>query len=377
MNLKGFSTLAVLLFITCAPTPPNWKTEIDELILKEKYAKALSLLENRLYFKHETKWKLSESKLIGKRIVRLSENRQVLIWAEEQTLFRWTLAEDKVESKSFPYIISDFAISGNGQMAVLQHKSNTANVCKITAYSFTDLSLLYESESYLDCNASFAISDGGNQIFYFLENDLFSEKTSLPKNPIRVAVESQYPPPFPKLKSKISILPFSGEFLIFSGIGGSYSLYQFNPNKEKLTLLSKEIVSPIYLPFEHQFGYVVSGKIGDLNLQPLVVTNNKTFLTKGFGIGYSFIHSQRLSTKDTFILSTKESPRLLQRWILGSKKESLPLFVERFWVLSNDLIAYENKVGDLVVGNLVFEEDEWKALEYFNKVRKMKEEESN
>lgn len=367
----------MIFLVSCSPTPPDWKIDIEDLIQKEKYSKALSILENRLSFKHAVMWKLSDSKNPTKRTIRLSENREIIVWSENNTLYRWTVKEDKIESKIFAYTLTDFQISANGQMVVLQHKVGNPDICKISAYSFTDPSLVYESESNLDCSSSFAISEGGNQILYFLENDLFTERTSLPKNPVRLLTESQYPAPFPKIKAKVALHPFSNDFLIFSGIGGAYSVSNFSLTKEKLSLLSKEIVSPLYYPIENQFGYLVTGKIGELSFQPLVVSNGKTILSKGFNISYSLVHSQKLSQKDTFLFASKDSPKGLVKWSLGSKKEALPIFVERFWVLVGDVLVYENKAGDLLAGSITFEENEWLAFNYYNRVKKLKEEEGN
>ncbi|WP_244594441.1 hypothetical protein [Leptospira ryugenii] len=345
--------------------------EIEELISKEKYEKALDLLKERLSENRPSAEIISKSKPNQPRIFQMSEDRRKIVWTENKTVFYKDLITDtqkNLELKIRPELLH---ISGNAEFAIIQYPLRQKGGCVIYAYSLLNITVEYESAVHIPCKTGMGISPKGDKIFYFFENDLYEERTSHPKNPKKIISFDQFPPPFPKLKTNLQLASIGEDWLVWSGAGGAYNLYLYQSQTKKVQLLSKDVVLPKITYNNGHSGYIVTGKIGDLYLKEIEYSTNRIpFLGRGIPISTREAYSWKLANKDEFVTGNQNEPLQPMKWKVLGKKEHLPLFLERFWVVDGDRIIYENAQGELILDQLNFSQEDYIMLDYYKKVKK-------
>ncbi len=363
--------LFLIFLISCKTEHENLISEIDELIVKEKYEKALTLLRERLSGKRNSSEILSKSKPNQPRLLQLSEDRTRIVWTENKTIFYRDLINDKSESLDLKIRPENFQISANAEYAILQYPLKTKGGCAIFAYSLLNITVEYESAVHIPCKTGMGITSKGDKILYFFENDLYEEKTTHPKLPKKAIAADQIAPPFPKLKTNLQLASLGEDWLIWSGAGGAYNLYFLQWKTMKISLLSKDIVLPRVLYHNGNIAYTVGGKVGDLYLREISYAPNKIpSLSRGVPISTREAISWKLSGKDEFVSGNQNDPLQPMKWKVLGKKEHLPFFLQRFWGVAGDRIIYENKSGELLIDNLVFSEEDYMVWEYYKKVKK-------
>jgi len=369
--VKSIFLFLILLFFSCKTEHENLISEIDELIGKEKYEKALSLLKERLSMNRNSAESLSKSKPNQPRLLQLSEDRTRVVWTENKTIFFRDLINDKSESMELKIRPESFQISTNAEFAILQYPLKQKGGCAIFAYSLLNITIEYESGVHIPCKTGMGISNKGDKIFYFFENDLYEEKTSHPKLPKKALSSEHFPPPFPKLKTNFQLASVGEDWLIWSGAGGAYNLYFLQVKSMRVNLLSKDIVLPRILYHNGNIGYIVGGKVGDLYLRELAYSPNKVpSISRGIPISTREAISWKLSGKDEFIAGNQNDPLQPMKWKVLGKKEHLPIFLQRFWGVAGDQIIYENRSGELLIDNLIFSQEDYTIWEYYKKVKK-------
>ncbi|WP_210416377.1 hypothetical protein [Leptospira idonii] len=370
MKFLRFSLFIFL--VSCQSEHESLISEIDELIAKEKYEKALTLLQDRLSGNRNSAEVLSKSKPNQPRLLQVSEDRTKIVWTENKTLFFKDLINDTSKELELKLRPDNIQISTNSDYAIVQYPLKQKGGCAIFAYSILDPTLEYESGVHIPCKTGMAVTSGGEQILYFFENDLYIENTYPPKKPKRYIASDFFPTAFPKLKANYQLATLGKDFLIWVGTGGSYNLYYLNFSNSKVSLLSKDIVLPRIFYNNGSSAYVVGGKVGDLYLREITYGPNKNpYLSKGTPISTREAISWKLSGKDEFISVNQNEPNQPMKWKVLGKKEHLPFFLERLWGVSGDRIVYENKKGELVIDNLLFSQEDWSMYDYFKKVKKL------
>ncbi len=369
--MRSFLLFLILLTLNCRTKHENLVSEIDELIAKEKYEKALNIIHERLATNRSSAEVLSKSKPNQPRLLQMSEDRTRIVWTENKTIFFRDLINDKFENLELKIRPESFQISTNGEYAILQYPLKQKGGCAIFAYSLLNITIEYESGVHIPCKTGMGITQKGEKILYFFENDLYEEKTSHPKLPKKIVSADQFLPPFPKLKINLQLASIGADWLIWSGAGGSYNLYFLQSKTMKVSLLSKDLVIPRIIYHNGSSGYVVGGKVGDLYLREIQYGPNKSpSIARGIPISTREAISWKLNAKDEFIAGNQNEPLQPMKWKVLGKKEHLPFFLERFWGVAGDRIVYENSLGELVVDNLIFTNEDYTMWEYYKKVKK-------
>ncbi|MDZ4724992.1 MAG: hypothetical protein SH817_02460 [Leptospira sp.] len=364
--------LTFLIFLTnCKTEHENLVSEIEDLISREKYEKALILISERLSATRSTAEILSKSKPNQPRLLQLSEDRRRVVWTENKTIYFRDLITDKAENIELKIRPENFQISNNAEYAILQYPLKQKGGCAIYAYSLLNITVEYESGVHIPCKTGMGITQKGDKILYFFENNLYEERTSHPKIPKKAVSFDLFPPPFPKLKTNLQLASLGEDWLIWSGAGGAYNLYFLQSKTMKITFLSKDIVLPRITYNNGSSAYVVGGKVGDLYLREIEYSQNRIpSLHRGIPVSTREATSWKLTGKDEFLTGNQNEPLQPMKWKVLGKKEHLPFFLERFWVITGDRIIYENKAGELVLDNLIFGPEDFVMLDYYKKVKK-------
>lgn len=373
MKLFSFHIPIVALFLfSCQSKHESLVSEIEDLISKEKYEKAMVLLQDRLSANRPTSEILSKNKPNQPRLFALSEDRTKIVWTENKTLFFKDLVNDNRNSIELKLRPDSIQVSANGNYVAVQYPLKQYGGCALFGYSTSDSSLEHESIVHIPCKTGMTISNSGDLLLYFFENQLFVEKTGNSSKPEKFLSGDLFPTPFPKLKTHYHITSIGNEFLVWSGIAGSYNLFFLNLETKRVVLLSKDIILPRFYYNNGNSGYVVGGKIGDLYLKEVVYHQGKTpSINRGIPIVTREAFSWRMSGKDEFIATNQNDPNQPMKWKVSGKKEHFPFFIERLWGVASDKIVYESKRGELVLDDLVFSAEDWMIYEYFKKVRKL------
>ncbi|XDD42620.1 hypothetical protein AB3N58_15220 [Leptospira sp. WS60.C2] len=364
--------VSLLTFSQCQSKHESLVSEIEDLIAKEKYEKALVLLQDRLSSNRTNAEILSKNKPNQPRLFALSEDRTKIVWTENKTLYFKDLVNDNRNSIELKLRPDSIQLSANGNYVVIQYPLKQYGGCALFGYSTMDSSLEHESIVHIPCKTGMAISNSGDFLLYFFENQLFIEKTGKNSKPEKFLSDESFPSPYPKLKIQYHISPIGNEYLVWSGVGGAYHLFFLNIESKRVSLLSKDIVLPKFYYNNGNSGYVVGGKIGDLYLKEVVYQQGKSpSINRGIPIVTREAYSWKLSGKDEFITTNQNDPNQPMKWKVSGKKEHFPFFLDRLWGVAGDKIVYESKRGELVLDELNFSEEDWKIYEYFKKVRKL------
>ncbi|ABZ95640.1 Hypothetical protein LBF_3171 [Leptospira biflexa serovar Patoc strain 'Patoc 1 (Ames)'] len=372
--MKFFFIVFVLFisFNNCQTKHESLVSEIEDLISKEKYEKALVLLQDRLSAIRSNAEILSKNKPNQPRLFALSEDRTKIVWTENKTLYFKDLVNDNRNSIELKLRPDSIQISANGNYVAIQYPLKQYGGCALFGYSTMDSSLEHESIVHIPCKTGMAISNSGDLLLYFFENQLFIEKTGKSSKPEKFLSSDLFPSPYPKLKIHYHISPIGNEYLVWSGVGGAYNLFFLNIESKRASLLSKDIVLPKFYYHNGNSGYVVGGKIGDLYFKEVLYHQGKSpSINRGIPIVTREAYSWKLTGKDEFITTNQNDPNQPMKWKVSGKKEHFPFFIERLWGVAGDKIVYESRKGELVLDDLTFSEEDWKVYEYFKKVRKM------
>ena len=226
--------LTFLIFLTnCKTEHENLVSEIEDLISREKYEKALILISERLSATRSTAEILSKSKPNQPRLLQLSEDRRRVVWTENKTIYFRDLITDKAENIELKIRPENFQISNNAEYAILQYPLKQKGGCAIYAYSLLNITVEYESGVHIPCKTGMGITQKGDKILYFFENNLYEERTSHPKIPKKAVSFDLFPPPFPKLKTNLQLASLGEDWLIWSGAGAvSYTHLTLPTNRE-------------------------------------------------------------------------------------------------------------------------------------------------
>lgn len=369
---KVFIIVPIGFILFCQSKHDSLVIEIEDLISKEKYEKALVLLQDRLSSNKPTAEVLSKNRPNQPRLLVPSDDRTKVIWTENKTLFYRDLINDKSFQRELKLRPDSLVSSANGEYVAIQYPLRQYGGCAVFGYSASDSNLEHESLVHIPCKTGMGITNQGDALLYFFEDDLFLERIGKQNKPEKFISGELFPTSFPKLKTHYHISPIGNEFLVWSGVGGSYNLFFLNIEQKKVSLVSKDIVLPRFYPHNGSSGYVVGGKIGDLYLKEVNYQSGRVpSISKGIPIVTREAFSWRLSGKDEFITLNQNDPNQPMKWKVLGKKEHLPFFIERLWGVSGDRIIYENKKGELVLDDLIFSQDDWDMYEFYKKVKKL------
>lgn len=369
-NFFYIQFLFLLVFlVNCKSEHENFIENIQMLIHMEKYDKALELLQEKLESKRESDEVISRRAPRRERIVRLSEDRNRIVWVEDQNLIFRDITNPMVKTKTLPSYPQDIQISANGEYVVSSFQLKNTKGCRMIAYSLLDDSLEYESNAHISCRNKASITNNGDYIYYFIDENLYKERTKSPKKPTLIVPSDKISPPYPKLKNKFSLIPIEDKFLITSGIAGSYNLYFYDPNSNSSELISKDIVSPKITYNQGKSLFIIGGNVGSWYLREVIYKNEKKpKITSGFPITLREINSWKINTPNSF-LSFHNGTVFI--WSPMSARKELPLICEKGWATGIEKFVYENKDSELVLSNIEFTENEWKIFEIYKKVQKL------
>ncbi|EQA44392.1 hypothetical protein LEP1GSC050_3239 [Leptospira broomii serovar Hurstbridge str. 5399] len=361
-----FIPVLFFLFIlaNCKSKQESLIEEIQGLVEEEKYEKATELLKNYLLHPKSDDEILSEEKPESVRIVELSHDRKRLVYVEDNKLTVKDLSEGKTETKKLDEIPASMAVSLNAKFALSEYPMATG--CRLFAISLTDNSLLYESGAQISCRNRGGISDDGSKIFYFVDNQLYEERTVEPRTPKLVLSKEKIAPPFPNLKSRFFLYPIGKDFLLFSGNAGSYTLYYFQPDKRSVDKLDQEVISPLLYYGPSDSAFYLGGTIGRLHLRRLQYGKGKPSVTKLFTVSRKESNPWKLNAKNEYLSNYSGKVHL---WGPLRKSQVLPLLCERTWIVHPEKILCETEVGGLYLTGLEFTDDDWTLLKLYEEVR--------
>lgn len=358
--------LIILFFLgNCKSKQESLIEEIQELIEEEKYEKGTELLKNYLSHPRSDAEILSKEKPESPRIVELSSDRKRLVFVEDNKLTIRDLNEGGgSESRKLDEIPASVAVSVKANFALSEYPM--ASGCRLLALSLKDESLQYESGAQISCRNRGGISDDGSKIFYFVDNQLYEEKTVEPRTPKLVLGKEKIAPPFPNLKSRFYLYPIGKDFLLFSGNAGSYTLYYFQPDKKIADKIDQEVISPQLYYGPDNSAFYLGGTIGRLHLRRVQYGKGKPTISKLFTVSRKEINPWKLSAKNEFLSNYSGKVHL---WGPMRKSQILPLLCERTWVVHPERVLCETESGSLYLTGLEFPDNDWTLMKLYEEVR--------
>lgn len=223
--------LLVFLSWNCKSKQESLIEEIQELLEEQNFEKASGMLKDYLVKPKSDDEILSSEKPETPRIVELSYDRKRLVYLEDSKLIWRDASDGSSGSKSLDEVPASLAVSLNANFALAEYPMT--NGCRLFAISLKNNDLHYESGAQISCRNRGGISDDGSKIYYFVDNQLYEEKTVEPRTPKLVVSKEKIVPPFTGLKARFYLYPIGKDFLLFSGNAGSYYLYYFQPEKNR------------------------------------------------------------------------------------------------------------------------------------------------
>lgn len=368
-----FKTITLILAIIpivwgCQSDHENFVEKINKLAQLEKYDKARDLLREKLESKRISDEVISRLPPRRERILRMSQDRNRIVWSEDAKLIYRDIANPIVKTKNLPEPPHDFQLSSNGEYAIVFLRLKNTKGCRMLALSLLDDSLLYESGAHISCRNRGGIAGDGSMIYYFIDENLFREKTANPKKPIKTIESSKIKPPYPKLKNKYSLVSINNNYLLITGIAGSYNLYFFDSKKRTADLITKDILSPKTYYANGKTLYMIGGKIGTWYLREVLYSGDKKpRITTGFTITVRELEPWKMTGKNDFLSFYGST---VFQWGPMVPRKEYPLFCERGWGIARDMIVYENKDGELILSNTSYTKEEWMILELYQEIEK-------
>lgn len=372
LERKLYVFLIIFSLISCESRHEEIVNDVNDLLEKEKYQTAYDHLQKEMKKKRPGDRSLSDNAPLHRRILLISGDKKKVVWVEDETILAWDRELDKIDETGIENYPETFSISDNAKYALLTMPLKKNQGCRMLAISLFDDTLKYESGAHVSCKNSGSIANDGGMIYYFIDEHVYAEKTSEPKNPVQIIHKSKLSPPFEKLKNRMVMVPAGNNYLIFYGIGGSYNLYFFaihsnNENvsdaKSSVKKIAEEIMSPEVYQAYDQSGYVIGGTIGKMNLKK--VDYAKGSVSTGIAIGNNEYPSWPTNHKDEFISGGSTGVYL---WQKGNKPQLCPVIYEKFWGLDDRLI-YENEKKKLFLSDINFTEEEWNLVALLKQVK--------
>ncbi|EMS89065.1 hypothetical protein [Leptospira noguchii] len=358
---------AIYFFNFCKSSHETFIEEIQELVEQEKYEKASEKLKEKLQFPKDRDELLSAEAPDSARIIEFSNDRLKLVWTEDQKIFFQDLAAGENNSRSLDQIPSNLSLSQNANYALVEYTMQASGGCRYVAISLKDSSLSYEAGAQVSCKSRGSILPDGSKIYYFVDDNLYEEKTVEPRKPILVLNKEKIVSPFPNLKTRFLMYPSGNSFLIFSGNAGAYNLYWFHPFQKTAEKIDKDILSPILYYGNGENAYYVGGEIGKLHLRRINFSSKtKPVITKLFTVSRKEINPWKLSKKNEFLSGYSGKVHL---WGPAKKSQNLPILCERVLLTGDDRIVCEAEPGQLFLSKLDFQPEDWSIWKLYEEVR--------
>lgn len=363
-----FSIFVLLLFsfFQCKTSYESLLEEIQQLIQKEDFETAKKKLERRLSRPRNSDEILSEANPSKGRLLEVSQNRNRVIWVEKKTLHFRDFANPNSAEHEIPGPASGLSLSNSAEFALVEIPLKREGGCLLYALSTTDDRLEYESGAHISCKNRSAIDSGGDWIYYFVDDDLYRERTQNPPQPEKWMDKSEFKPPYSKIKTVLTMYPFGKGFLVFAGNAGAYNLYYIEKNWKTSKQIDKDILSPA-LRFENEnSAYYVGGSIGKLQLRRISLdSKNNPDSHHMFSLGEREIQSWKLSDEKDY-LSAYDGEVFL--WRPMQDKRTLPIRCNRIWSMARGQILCEGEKQMLFLSSGEFSNQDWNILDLYNQV---------
>ncbi|AAN47315.2 hypothetical protein RBB68_00530 [Leptospira interrogans] len=357
----------ISFFNFCKSSHETFIEEIQELVEQEKYEKASEKLKEKLQFPKDRDELLSAEAPESTRIIEFSNDRLKLVWTEDQKIFFQDLAAGENNSRSLDQIPSNLSLSQNANYALVEYTMQASGGCRYVAISLKDSSLSYEAGAQVSCKSRGSILPDGSKIYYFVDDNLYEEKTVEPRKPVLVLQKEKIVSPFPNLKTRFLMYPSGNSFLIFSGNAGAYNLYWFHPFQKTAEKIDKDILSPILYYGNGESAYYIGGEIGKLHLRRINFSSKaKPVITKLFTVSRKEINPWKLSKKNEFLSGYSGKVHL---WGPAKKSQNLPILCERVFLTGDDRIVCEAEPGQLFLSKLDFQPEDWSIWKLYEEVR--------
>ncbi|TGM08927.1 hypothetical protein EHQ76_02975 [Leptospira barantonii] len=358
---------SISFFNLCKSSHETFIEEIQELVEQEKYEKASEKLKEKLQSPKDRDDVLSTEAPDSPRIIEFSNDRLKLVWTEDQKIFFQDLAAGENNSRSLDQIPSNLSLSQNANYALVEYTMQASGGCRYVAISLKDSSLSYEAGAQVSCKSRGSILPDGSKIYYFVDDNLYEEKTVEPRKPVLVLNKEKIVSPFPNLKTRFLMYPSGNSFLIFSGNAGAYNLYWFHPSQKTVEKIDKDILSPILYYGNGESAYYVGGEIGKLHLRRINFSSKgKPAITKLFTVSRKEITPWKLSKKNEFLSGYSGKVHL---WGPAKKSQNLPILCERAFLSGDDRIVCETEPGHLLLSKLDFQPEDWSVWKLYEEVR--------
>lgn len=360
--------VTILLSFNCRSKHETFLEEVNQYLEVQKFEKALTIIQDKLESKRDSDEVISRTKPKRERVIRMSEDRNRIVWSEDEKLIFRDIPNPLVKTKTLSDLPFDFRISTNAEYALVSFRLKNTKGCRMKAISMLNDDLDYDSGAHIACRNSGSISKDGKYIYYFIDESLYKEKTESPRKPTKILDASKILPPFSKLRNKYSLVPIEDNFILMTGIAGSYNMYYLQTKSDNLELISKDILSPKLYYGNGTSIFTIGGKIGIWYLREVEYgAGKKPKINKGFSITLREIEPWKTSNKKDFLSFYNRS---IYKWSPGTKKVEYPLLCERAWGVARDYIIYENKIGELVLANTAYSEEDWAVLDLYKEVKK-------
>jgi len=357
-----------LLISQCRSKHETFLEEVNQYLEVQKFEKALTIIQNKLESKRDSDEVISRTSPKRERVLRMSEDRNRIVWSEDEKLIYRDIPNPMVKTKTLSALPFDFRISNNAEFALVSFRLKNTKGCRMKAISMLNDDVDFDSGAHIACRNSGGITKDGKYIYYFIDESLYKEKTEPPRKPIKVLDASKIAPPFSKLRNKYSLLPIEDNFILMTGIAGSYNMYYLQTKNDTSELISKDILSPkLYYGNGNSF-FAIGGKIGSWYLREVEYSaGKKPKINKGFSISRREIEPWKTSNKKDFLSFYNKS---IYKWGPLAKKIEYPIQCERGWGVARDYIIYENKIGELVLANTTYSDEDWAVLDLYKEVKK-------
>ncbi|MDX1960106.1 MAG: hypothetical protein SFU98_16175 [Leptospiraceae bacterium] len=362
----------VFLMIVFSLTLVNCKKEensIDELnrlLKEEKLEAAKNKLKTKLAKKHETDEILSNATPKLKRELSMSNDRNRIVWTEDNNVYFRDLANPLTKKLVFPSPPVNISVSYDAEYAIIYFPLPNGAGCKMLSVPLIENKQSFVSNSFVSCDTDGGISHDGTYIYYFLGDDLYQEITSENGN-LKVLIDKKFfDKQFSNIRNRYHFYPIGKTFLIFSGAGGAYTLYWFNPKQNVVEKLATDVASSKLHYGNYKDAYFISGTIGNLYLNEVKFsTVGKPTIHQLVSITHKEAKSFPTSTKGEFIANDSGN---IFVWGNGKPKKNLPILTESFWVVARNGIIFEDDKKELILSSMSFTEEDWEYLNLYKKV---------
>jgi hypothetical protein len=365
-----FCLFLLLLATSCKDQKEDEVAVIDKLLETEKFELAHTKLKNKLSTKRLEDEILSLRSTKESHILELSNDRNRIVYTEEKTIIFRDLANPLMKQLSFSQLPINISISSDAEHALVSLALSNGAGCRIVAVTLLEAREAYTSDSLIPCNHHGGITTDGTAIYYFIDDSLYMESLSEYKQNKLIRDKKHFPSPISSIKNKYYIYPIGKTFLIFVGNAGIYHLYWLDPKKNEEEKLADNIATPKLYYGNGKNAYIITGAIGELNIQELKLSAyGKPILAGLIPINHEKINPWPTSVSNEFISSYEGE---LFRWNSEGKIKHLPIFAQKFWIAARDQIIYEDLNNELVIGSLEFTEIETRLFEMYRQTKKQK-----